>query len=242
MAMALDQFPGVRMPIQTMPQSVQQQPDRRAQFGLGAQASSRTFRLTDMSMGSIYSIRQLVESSRHMATQSSDEGESMEKKGTVERGTMDRGTMDRGTMERGTMDRVTLDRGTMDSILSVGTLQMIRQSELQLSQIDGMDFDDLTPLQGEIDDLFDRNTVADGDRISDMRFSDLSKDRFTDYQDRGRSTDSSSSTKNTSYSGNSLMTERPSGSISTSDSDMAQLLLGLASEPRCDNDVSHMQE
>jgi hypothetical protein len=104
----------------------------------------------------------------------------------------------------------------------------------------------LAPFQGEIDDMFDRNTMAEGDRISDLRFSDFSRDRFTDYQDKGRLTDSSGSTKNTSYSGNSLMTERPnerpSGSISTSDSDMAQLLLGLASDPRCDNDGSHMQE
>lgn len=245
MAMALDQFPGVRMPIQSMPQPVQQQPDRRAQFGLGAQSSSRTFRLTDMSMGSIYSIRQLIESTRHIGAQHPGERGTIER-GTMERGTIARGTMEMGTIEGGTIEGGTMERETMDSILSFGTLQMIRQSELQLNQVDVMDFDDLAPIHGEIDNEFDRNTMVDGDRLSDWRFSDLSRDRFTDYQDKGRSTDSSGSTKNTSYSDNSLMTvrpnERPSGSISTSDSDMAQLLLGLASDPRCDNDGSHMHE
>lgn len=239
MAMALDQFPGVRMPIQTMPQPVQQQPDRRAQFGLGAQSSSRTFRLTDMSMGSIYSIRQLIESTRHIGAQHPGD------RGTIERGTMERGTLERGTMEMGTIEGGTMERETMATIFSFGTAQMIRQSELQLTQVDVMDFDELGPVHGEIDNEFDRNTMVDGDSLSDWRFSDLSS-RFTDYQDKGRSTDSSGSTKNTSYSENSLMTERPnerpSGSISTSDSDMAQLLLGLASDPRCDNDGSHMHE
>jgi hypothetical protein len=121
----------------------------------------------------------------------------------------------------------------MDSLFSAGTMEMIRQSQLELNQIDQMEYDELTPSQGEIDAFFDRNSTG-SDRISDMRFSDLSKERFTDFQDRdkGRLTDSSESTKNTSVSGNSYLTGQASRDVSSTDSDMAQLLLGLAKEGR----------
>ena len=242
MAMALDQFPGARMQpmvmqsgamqpmtmqqaMPSLPPTAQLQCDRRAQFSLGTQPSNSSFRMTDMSLGSIFSLRQLVESSRHLGAQAG---------------------------ERGTMDGGALDRGTLDSRLSLGTLEMIRQSQLELSQVDNMDVDDLTPNQVEIDALFKRSSDASSeDRVSNLRFSDisqLSKDRFTGFrdtmaEDKARSTESSESTKGTttSYSGNSLMTETQ-GRISSSDSDMAQLLLGLAQEARSDNCGSQKHE
>jgi hypothetical protein len=197
MAMALDQFPGARMPAQPMPQAVHQPFDPRAQMSLGTDYSNPSFRLTDMSLGSVLSIRQLVESCRNTGFQPNG------------------------------------NRGTMDSLFSAGTMEMIRQSQLELNQIDQMEYDELTPSQGEIDAFFDRNSTG-SDRISDMRFSDLSKERFTDFQDRdkGRLTDSSESTKNTSVSGNSYLTGQASRDVSSTDSDMAQLLLGLAKEGR----------
>ena len=199
MAMALDQFPGARMPAQPVPQSVeQQQHDPRTQFSLGADLSNPSFRLTDMSLGSVFSIRQLVESSRNTGAQPPNG-----------------------------------HRGTLDSRLSTGTLEMIRQSQYQLNQIDQMNLDELQASPGEIDALFDRNTLGSGgERFSDMRFSDLSKDRFTEFQDKSRFTDCSQSTKNTSSSGRSLMTGDSEHAVSSSDSDMAQLLLGLANDGR----------
>ena len=67
--------------------------------------------------------------------------------------------------------------------------------------------------------LTDRNSSGTGDeRISDMRFSDLSKDMVI----RTRASDS---TKNTTDSGTGQ-----SRDISKSDNDMAQLLLDFKSE------------
>ena len=73
-----------------------------------------------------------------------------------------------------------------------------------------------------------------------MRFTDLSKDRFTDFQPEKRSTECSETTKNSTYSGISLATSQ--SGISSSDSDMAQLLLGLANEIRCDDKKSDKME
>lgn len=207
MAMALDQFPGARMP-----QPYQQQFDRRAQFstGTGEEVSNPSFRLTDMSMGSAFSIRHLLESCRNIDTQPPSG-----------------------------------NRGTIESILSSGTLEIIRQSQGQLAQIDQMDLEDLKPSQGEIDAFFDLNTSAlGGDRISDMRFSDLSKDRFTDIQDRTRSTEYSEVTNGTNNSGNSTLTDQsaPRHNVSSADSDMAQLLLGLANDRSKDDTKSDKME
>jgi hypothetical protein len=195
MAMALDQFPGATMPAQPMPQAGQQQQYHpRMQFSLGAELSDPSFRLTDMSLGSVFSIRQLVESCRNTGAQPPNG-----------------------------------NRGTLDSRLSSGTMEMIRQSQYQLNQIDQMELDELQASPGEIDALFDRNTLGSGgESFSDMRFSDLSKDRFTEFQDKSRLTDCSQSTKNTTSSGHSLMTGDSEHAVSSTDSDMAQLLLGLA--------------
>ncbi|KAL3778161.1 hypothetical protein ACHAWO_006998 [Cyclotella atomus] len=208
MAMALDQFPGAIMaPMHPMSHQIQhpmqQQFDPRAHFAMGGELSHPSFRLTDMSLGSAFSIRELLESVRNT-----------------------------GYQPMGL-------RGTLDSMLSAGTLEMIRQSQLQLNQIDQMDIDDLNPSQIEIDALFDRNSLGSrgsGDRVSDLRFSDLSKDRFTDFQN-ARNTDCSETSKNTSYSGSSSGRE-----VSSQDSESAQLLLGLANQSRNDGYKSNKME
>lgn len=187
MAMALDQFPGATMrpspplqqqmmpPLPQRQQRMGQPTDRRGEFA-SAKASDPSLRLTDMSMGSLFSIRQLLESSRDIANGSA----------------------------------TARNESSSESILTPEIRSLIRKSEPQLSQIERMNIDELIPSQEEVV-CFGEDIMQD--RVSDLRFTDLSRDRFTDHRERAtvpdenksRSTEESVSTRNTSYSKTSLM-------------------------------------
>lgn len=118
MAKVFDQFPRVQMPA--LPEPIHNQHDRGSLISL---------RLTDMSMASEFSLRDLIQAC---------------------------GTPD---------DR---DRGSIDPMLTSGTLEIIRQTQTGLEQIETMDIDELEPSSDEIDDVFD------------LGFTGLNGDQFTD--------------------------------------------------------------
>lgn len=60
------------------------------------------------------------------------------------------------------------DRGSIDPMLTSGTLEIIRQTQTGLEQIETMDIDELEPSSDEIDDVFD------------LGFTGLNGDQFTD--------------------------------------------------------------
>lgn len=193
MAMVLDQFPGARMTSLPMPQTVHaQQPMQQQHFGMREQYSNGT---------GYYPFNSSLSSADLRLTDMSQSNFSIRQ-------------LIESARESGAQPR-----GTLDSIFSAGTVDMFRQSLSQLNQIDQMEEDALYPSQLEIDALIDRNSSGTGDeRISDMRFSDLSKDMVI----RTRASDS---TKNTTDSGTGQTRD-----ISESDNDMAQLLLDFKSE------------
>ena len=175
MAMVLDQFPGARMTSLPMPQTVHaQQPMQQQHFGMREQYSNGT---------GYYPFNSSLSSADLRLTDMSQSNFSIRQ-------------LIESTRESGAQPR-----GTLDSIFSAGTVDMFRQSLSQLNQIDQMEEDALYPSQLEIDALIDRNSSGVGDeRISDMRFSDLSKDTVI----RTRVSDS---TKNTT---DSALTDRNS--------------------------------
>jgi hypothetical protein len=192
MAMALDQFPGASMTALPMPQAINvQQPMQQQHYGMREQFNNGTGYYPSNSSLSCEDLRLTDMSLSNFSIRQLIES---------------------------TRESNAQPRGTLDSIFSAGTVDMFRQSLSQLNQIDQMDEDALYPSQHEIDAFMNRNNSTGEERISDMRFSDLSKDTVI----RTRTSDS---TKNTTDSGTGQ-----SRDISDSDNDMAQLLLDFKSE------------
>jgi len=182
-ARAMEQFPG------SMPPPLPQQPtaaslanndqtrasELRPSLGRFTNEMGRPSvgRLTNMSMLSVFSLTQLLETARAGSQRSMSGG----------------------------------GRGSIESVLSDEIRDLIRLSEPQLMQVDQMNIDDEIPTHEdkEVSLMFDEDTMKD--RVSDLRFTDLSRDLAVDHRFGGgepnpRLTDS---THSTNYSGTSLM-------------------------------------